>query len=101
MKRLDATRQYREHQLEMANKKMQKTENITNALIEKANEKEQQSEDLDRAISEKRSRLNKEKGSELLNAAVGWATGKSKALKNEIEDLRCEISTHEETIERL
>lgn len=56
---------------------------------------------LDRAISEKRSRLNKEKGSELLNAAVGWATGKSKALKNEIEDLRCEISTHEETIERL
>ena len=101
MKRLDATRQYREHQLEMANKKMQKTENITNALIEKANEKERQSEDLDRAISEKRSRLNKEKGSELLNAAVGWATGKSKALKNEIEDLRCEISTHEETIEAL
>ena len=101
MKRLDATRQYREHQLEMANQKMQETESITNALIEKANEKERQSEDLDRAISEKRSRLNKEKGSELLNAAVGWATGKSKALKNEIEDLRCEISTHEETIERL
>lgn len=101
MKRLDATRQYREHQLEMANKKMQETESITNALIEKANEKERQSEDLDRAISEKRSRLNKEKGSELLNAAVGWATGKSKALKNEIEDLRCEISTHEETIEQL
>ena len=101
MKRLDATRQYREHQLEMANKKMQETESITNALIEKANEKERQSEGLDRAISEKRSRLNKEKGSELLNAAVGWATGKSKALKNEIEDLRTEISTHEETIERL
>ncbi|MBT9914782.1 mobilization protein [Bacteroides salyersiae] len=101
MKRLDATRQYREHQLEMANQKMQETESITNALIEKANEKERQSEDLDKAISEKRSRLNKEKGSELLNAAVGWATGKSKALKNEIEDLRCEISTHEETIERL
>ena len=101
MKRLDATRQYREHELEMANKKMHETESITNALIEKANEKERQSEDLDRAISEKRSRLNKEKGSELLNAAVGWATGKSKALKNEIEDLRCEISTHEETIERL
>ena len=101
MKRHDATRQCREHLLEMANKKMQETESITNALIEKANEKERQSEDLDRAISEKRSRLNKEKGSELLNAAVGWATGKSKALKNEIEDLRCEISTHEETIERL
>ena len=101
MKRLDATRQCREHLLEMANKKMQETESITNALIKKANEKERQSEDLDRAISEKRSRLNKEKGSELLNAAVGWATGKSKALKSEIEDLRCEISTHEETIERL
>ena len=101
MKRLDATRQYREHQLEMANKKMQETESITNALIEKANEKERKSEDLDRAISEKRSRLNKEKGSELLNAAVGWATGKSKALKNEIKDLRSEISTHEETIEQL
>ena len=55
MKRLDATRQYREHQLEIANKKMQETETITNALIEKANEKERQSEDLDRAISEKRS----------------------------------------------
>ena len=101
MKRLDATRQYREYQLEMANKKMQEAETMTNALIEKANEKERQSEDLDRAISEKRFKLNREKGSELLNAAVGWATGKSKALKNEIEDLRNEISTHEETIERL
>jgi len=101
MKRLDATRQYREHQLEMVNKKMQETETITNALIEKANEKERQSADLDKAISEKRSKLNREKGSELLNAAVGWATGKSKALKNEIEDLRSEISTHEETIEQL
>ena len=101
MKRLDATRQYREHQLEMANKKMLETESITSSLIEKALQKERQSEDLDRAISEKRSKLNREKGSELLNAAVGWATGKSKALKNEIEDLRNEISTHEETIERL
>ncbi len=101
MKRLDTTRQYREHQLEMADKKMRETESVTNALIEKANEKERQSEDLDRAISEKRSRLNREKGSELLNAAVGWATGKSKAMKNEIEDLRKEIATHEETIERL
>lgn len=62
MKRLDATRQYREHQLEIANKKMQETETITNALIEKANEKERQSEYLDRAISEKRSKLNREKG---------------------------------------
>ena len=101
MKRLDATRQYMEHQLEMANKKMLETKNITSSLIEKALQKERQSEDLDRAISEKRSKLNREKGSELLNAAVGWATGKSKALKNEIEDLRCEISMHEKTIGRL
>ena len=101
MNRLNATRLYREHQLEMANQKMQEAESVTNALIEQAYQKQQQSEDLDRAISEKRSKLNKEKGSELLSAAVGWATGKSKALKNEIEDLRKEISTHEETIERL
>ena len=101
MNRLDVTRQYREHQLETANQKMQEVESRTNILIETAYQKERQSEDLDKAISEKRSKLNREKGSELLNAAVGWATGKSKALKNEIEDLRSEISTHEETIEQL
>ena len=101
MKRLDATRQYREQQLEKANRKMHEVESVTNTLSEMALQKERQSEDLDRAISEKRSRLNKEKGSELLNAAVGWATGKSKALKGEIEDLRHEITTHEETIEQL
>ena len=101
MKRLDATRQYREHQLEKANQKMHEAEIITNTLSEMAIQKERQNEELDRAISEKRSRLNKEKGSELLNAAVGWATGRSKALKGEIEDLRHEISTHEETIGQL
>ena len=101
MKRLDATRQYREHQLEKANQKMHEAEIITNTLNEMAIQKERQNEELDRAISEKRSRLNKEKGSELLNAAVGWATGRSKALKGEIEDLRHEISTHEETIGQL
>jgi len=101
MNRLNATRLYREHQLEVANQKMREAESVTNALIEQAQQKEQQSADLDRAISEKRSKLNKEKGSELLSAAVGWATGKSKALKGEIEDLRDEISTHEETIGRL
>ena len=101
MKRLDATRQYREQQLEKANRKMREVESVTNTLSETALQKERQNEDLDRVISEKRSRLNKEKGSELLNAAVGWATGKSKALKGEIEDLRHEISTHEETIEQL
>ncbi|MCR9011136.1 mobilization protein [Gabonibacter chumensis] len=101
MSRLDATRQYREHQLEMTNQKMQEVESRTSSLIEAANQKERQSEDLDRAIKEKRSKLNKEKGSELLDAAVGWATGKSKALKGEIEGLRHEIATHEETIEQL
>ena len=101
MNRLDATRQYREYQLEMTNQKMQEAENRTNSLIETANQKERQSEDLDRAIKEKRSKLNREKGSELLDAAVGWATGKSKSLKGEIEGLRHEISTHEETIEQL
>lgn len=101
MKRLDATRQYREHQLEKANQKMHEAEIITNTLNEMAIQKERQNEELDRAISEKRSKLNKEKGSELLNAAVGWATGRSKALKGEIEDLRHEISTHEETIGQL
>ena len=101
MKRLDATRQYREHQLEKANQKMHEAEIITNTLSEMAIQKERQNEELDRAINEKRSKLNKEKGSELLNAAVGWATGRSKALKGEIEDLRHEISTHEETIGQL
>lgn len=101
MKRLDATRQYREHQLEKTNQKIHEAEIITNTLNEMAIQKERQNEELDRAISEKRSRLNKEKGSELLNAAVGWATGRSKALKGEIEDLRHEISTHEETIGQL
>jgi len=101
MNRLNATRQYREYQLEMTNQKMQEVENRTNSLIKTANQKERQSEDLDRAIKEKRSKLNREKGSELLDAAVGWATGKSKALKGEIEGLRHEIATHEETIEQL
>ena len=87
--------------LEKANQKMHEAEIITNTLNEIAIQKERQNEELDRAISEKRSRLNKEKGSELLNAAVGWATGRSKALKGEIEDLRHEISTHEETIGQL
>lgn len=32
---------------------------------------------------------------------LGWATGRSKVLKGEIEDLQYEISTHEETIGQL
>lgn len=62
MNRLDVTRQYREHQLETANQKMQEVESRTNILIETAYQKERQSEDLDKAISEKRSKLNREKG---------------------------------------
>ena len=96
-----AKKENREHQLEKANQKMHEAEIITNTLSEMAIQKERQNEELDRAISEKRSKLNREKGSELLNAAVGWATGRSKALKGEIEDLRHEISTHEETIGQL
>lgn len=56
MNRLNATRLYREHQLEIANQKMQETEGVTNALIEQAQQKQRQSEELDRAISEKRSK---------------------------------------------
>ena len=82
-------------------KQKEEMNRLNNALIEQAQQKEQQSSDLDKAISEKRSKLNKEKGSELLSAAVGWATGKSKALKGKIEDLRDELSTQEETIGRL
>ena len=37
----------------------------------------------------------------LLDVAVSWATGKSKALKGEIEELRHEVATHEETIGQL
>ena len=39
MKRLDATRQYREYQLGMTNQKMQEAENRANSLIETANQK--------------------------------------------------------------
>ena len=69
MNRLNATRLYREYQLEQANQKMQEAESATNSFIEQAHQKQQQSEELDKAISEKRSKLNKEKGSELLSAA--------------------------------
>ena len=66
MNRLDATRQYREYQLEMTNQKMQEAESRANSLIETANRKERQSEDLDRAIKEKRSKLKREKGANFL-----------------------------------
>ncbi len=53
---------------------------------------------LDKAISDKRSKLNKEKGSQLLGAVADWATGKSKALKGDIEDLKLELAEAHEAI---
>ena len=53
---------------------------------------------LDKAISDKRSRLNKEKGSQLLGAVADWATGKSKALKGDIEDLKLDLAEAHEAI---
>ena len=53
---------------------------------------------LDKAISDKRSKLNKEKGSLLLGAVADWATGKSKALKGDIEDLKLDLAEAHEAI---
>lgn len=60
--------------------------------------KEKQNEMLDKAISHKRSKLNKEKGSQFLGAVADWATGKSKALKGDIEDLKLDLAEAHETI---
>lgn len=67
-------------------------------ILNEVVEKEQQSESLDRAISDKRTKLNKEKGSELLGAVADWATGKSKALKGDIEDLKLDLAKAHEAI---
>ena len=80
---------------------MQETESITNVLIEKANEKERQSENLDRAINEKHSGLNKEKRKRASERCCRLVYRKIEILESEIDDLHTEISTHEETIERL
>ena len=61
-------------------------------------QKEKQSEMLDKAISDKRSKLNKEKGNQLLGAVADWATGKSKALKGDIEDLKLDLVEAREAI---
>lgn len=53
---------------------------------------------LDKAISDKRSKLNKEKGNQLLGTVADWATGKSKALKGDIEDLKFDLAEAHETI---
>lgn len=71
---------------------------MAQAILNEVVEKEQQSEALDRAISDKRTKLNKEKGSELLGAVADWATGKSKALKGDIEDLRLDLAEAHEAI---
>ncbi len=98
MRNLEATKQYREYQLEMVNQQIQEVENATQSLREEARQKEQQSKALDRAISDKRTKLNKEKGSELLGAVADWATGKSKALKGDIEDLKLDLAEAHEAI---
>ena len=76
---------------------LQKKQMILLKLTE-ALQKEKQSEMLDKAISDKRSKLNKEKGNQLLGAVADWATGKSQALKGDIEDLKFDLAEAHETI---
>ena len=82
----------------MCREEAQEAEAKTQALREEAHEKVKQSEMLDKAISDKRSKLNKEKGSQLLGAVADWATGKSKALKGDIEDLKLDLAEAHEAI---
>ena len=98
LRNLDAVRRYKEYQVKVAEQEVQEAECITQALRDEALQKEKQSEMLDKAISDKRSKLNKEKGSLLLGAVADWATGKSKALKGDIEDLKLDLAEAHETI---
>lgn len=98
LRNLDAVRRYKEYQVKVAEQEVQEAESITQALRDEALQKEKQSEMLDKAISDKRSKLNKEKGSLLLGAVADWATGKSKALKGDIEDLKLDLAEAHETI---
>ena len=84
--------------MKVAEQEVQEAESITQALRDEALQKEKQSEMLDKAISDKRSKLNKEKGSQLLGAIADWATGKSKALKGDIEDLKLDLAEAHEAI---
>ena len=95
---LDAVRRYKEYQVKVAEQEVQEAESITQALRDEALQKEKQSKMLDKAISDKRSKLNKEKGSQLLGAVADWATGKSKALKGDIEDLKLDLAEAHEAI---
>ena len=96
--RIDAVRRYKEFQVELAEQEVQEAEARTQALRNETQEKEKQSEMLDKAISDKRSKLNKEKGNELLNVAVDWVTRKTKALKGDIEDLKLDLAEAHEAI---
>ena len=96
--RIDAVRRYKEFQVELAEQEVQEAEAKTQALRDETQQKEKQSEMLDKAITEKRSKLNKEKGNQLLGAVADWATGKSKALKGNIEDLKLDLAEAHETI---
>lgn len=98
LRNLDAVRRYKEYQVKVAEQEVQEAESITQALRDEALQKEKQSEMLDKAISDKRSKLNKEKGSQLLGAVADWATGKSKALKGDIEDLKLDLAEAHEAI---
>ena len=95
---MDAVRRYKEFQVELAEQEVQEAEAKTKALRDEAQQKEKQSEMLDKAINDKRSKLNKEKGNQLLGAAVDWATRKTKALKGDIEDLKIELAEAHEAI---
>ena len=98
LRNLDAVRRYKEYQVKVAEQEVQKAESITQALREEALQKEEQSKMLDKAINDKRSKLNKEKGSQLLGAFADWATGKSKTLKGDIEDLKFDLAEAHEAI---
>ena len=98
LRNLDAVRRYKEYQVKVAEQEVQEAESITQALRNEALQKEKQSEMLDKAISDKRSKLNKEKGIQLLGAVADWATGKSKALKGDIEDLKLDLAEAHEAI---
>ena len=95
---LDDVWRYNEYQVKVAEQEVLEAESITQALRDEALQKEKQNEMLDKAISDKRSKLNKEKGSQLLGAVADWATGKSKALKGDIEDLKLDLAEAREAI---
>ena len=98
LRNLDTVRRYKEYQVKVAEQEIQEAEAKTQVLRDEAQQKEMQNVMLDKAISEKRSKLNKEKGNQLLGAVADWATGKSKALKGDIEDLKLDLAEAHEAI---